>query len=126
MTMPARTPKGVYDLFVSAFNAGNLDAVMAMYESGASFVPEPGKLVTGAGAIRETMSGFLALKPTMSIEEPRVIPSGDLALISARWTLAGTGPDGNPVNLSGQSADVLRRQPDGTWLLVIDNPYGVA
>ena len=36
----------------------------------------------------------------------------------------GTGADGSEVNLTGQTSDVVRRQPDGTWLLVIDNPFG--
>jgi ketosteroid isomerase-like protein len=40
------------------------------------------------------------------------------------WTFAGTGPDGTPVKLAGHSADVLRRQIDGSWRFVIDNPWG--
>jgi ketosteroid isomerase-like protein len=39
-------------------------------------------------------------------------------------TLDGTGPDGQPLRLSGTSADVLRRRPDGTWALRIDEPWG--
>jgi ketosteroid isomerase-like protein len=39
--------------------------------------------------------------------------------------LDGTGPDGKPVKIEGQSAEVARRQPDGTWLFVIDNPHGL-
>ena len=30
------------------------------------------------------------------------------------------------VELSGITAEVARRQPDGRWLYVIDNPYAVA
>ena len=38
--------------------------------------------------------------------------------------VAGTGPDGQRVSLTGQSADVLRLQSDGSWRFVIDNPWG--
>lgn len=41
------------------------------------------------------------------------------------WSFDGTGPDGEPVRLTANNADVLRRQADGTWRFVIDNPWGV-
>jgi ketosteroid isomerase-like protein len=40
------------------------------------------------------------------------------------WSFTGTGPDGEPVKLTGRNADVLRRQSDGGWRFVIDNPWG--
>jgi ketosteroid isomerase-like protein len=40
------------------------------------------------------------------------------------WSFDGTGPDGEPVRLAARNADVLRRQTDGTWRFVIDNPWG--
>jgi len=40
------------------------------------------------------------------------------------WTLDGTTPDGMPLQLSGTSADVLRRRSDGSWGLLIDDPWG--
>ena len=40
------------------------------------------------------------------------------------WTFDGAGPDGEPVRLAAKNADVLRRQEDGTWRFVIDNPWG--
>jgi ketosteroid isomerase-like protein len=38
----------------------------------------------------------------------------------------GTDVNGNAIALAGQTSDVVRRQTDGTWLLIIDNPYGAA
>jgi ketosteroid isomerase-like protein len=40
------------------------------------------------------------------------------------WSFSGTGPDGEPVRLAASNADVLRRQADGSWRFVIDNPWG--
>jgi ketosteroid isomerase-like protein len=34
--------------------------------------------------------------------------------------------DGAPVRMEHTSADVLRRQADGRWLFVIDNPWGTS
>jgi ketosteroid isomerase-like protein len=53
-----------------------------------------------------------------------VIESGDLAVAYGDWSLkGGTDPDGNAVNLEGRVTDVLRKQSDGSWLDVIDDPY---
>ena len=46
-------------------------------------------------------------------------------MTTSKWVLEGTGPDGKPIKMEGQSAEVARRQPDGTWLFVIDNPFGL-
>jgi ketosteroid isomerase-like protein len=48
------------------------------------------------------------------------------SLVTGVWSFDGTGPDGDPVRLEASDADVLRRQTDGTWRFVIDNPWGTA
>ena len=64
------------------------------------------------------MKGKLDLKVT------RVLEASDLALVTTVWSFTGTGPGGEPVKLASKSADVLRRQADGSWRFVIDNPWG--
>jgi ketosteroid isomerase-like protein len=54
----------------------------------------------------------------------RVFQTSNLALVISDWSFSGTGPDGNPVNLASTATDVLRQQPDGTWRVIIDNPWG--
>jgi uncharacterized protein (TIGR02246 family) len=121
--MAARKPEECDYLLTEALNAGDLEAAVALYEPNASFVQEPGKVVTGRAAIREVMQGFLAVKPKLTIEATAV-QSGDVALLRSKWSLNGTGPDGKPVTMSGNGIEVVRRQADGTWLFVIDNPNG--
>jgi uncharacterized protein (TIGR02246 family) len=122
--MPARTPEEVHELFAEYFSAGDLDGIVSLYEPDATFVPQPGQTVTGTSAIREALKGFLALKGELVMQPARVIQADDTALLFSKWTLSGTGPDGNAVELAGHTSDVVRRQADGTWLMVIDNPYG--
>ena len=123
--MPARTPHEVYPLFTQAFAARDSDALVALYEPGATFTPQPGQVVTGHAAIREAIGGFLALNGDLKMQPATVIETGDLALLISKWTLSGTDPGGAAVDLAGQTADVVRRQADGSWLFVIDNPLGV-
>jgi ketosteroid isomerase-like protein len=57
---------------------------------------------------------------------PTVFVAGDIALVISRWTLELSGADGEVSRQSGTATDVMRRQSDGTWRYVIDNPQGVA
>ena len=123
--MPARKPEECDTLLVEAINRGDLETAVALYEPNASFVQDSGQVVTGLSAIREVMQSFVALKPKFTIEV-KAVQSGDgnLALLRGKWSATGTGPDGKPVTISGNSTEVVRRQPDGTWRFIIDNPRG--
>ena len=121
--MSVQRPEDVHRAFTEAFNAGDLDALMSFYEPSASIVPAPGKIATGTEAIREALTGFLAVHGRMTIVTQRVVPTGDVALLHGTWVLVGTGADGKPVELAGRNTEMVRRQPDGSWLFVIDNPY---
>ena len=123
--MPARKPEELDTLFADAINVGNTEAVIKLYEPGASLMPELVQVVSGTKAIREAPGGFLAMKPRIKLDAAKLAETGDIGLTTAKWVLEGTGPDGKPMKAEGQSAEVARRQPDGTWLFVIDNPHGL-
>ena len=38
------------------------------------------------------------------------------------WTSRATLPDGTAKTFEGLATDIVRRQPDGRWLLVLDKP----
>jgi uncharacterized protein (TIGR02246 family) len=117
-------PEDMHSRFAAAFNSGNVDAIMALYEADSTLVPQPGQEVTGRDAIRQALLQFLAVKGTMRITTTFIVRGPGIALTRGRWTLNGTGPDGNPIEMTGQGVEVLRQQPSGEWLLVIDHPFG--
>ena len=124
--MSARTPEDVHHLFTQFFLAGDLDGMVGLYEPDAVavMVPQPGPIVRGHAAIREGLKDLLALMRQFELQIQKSLQSGDIAILYARWTLAGTDPDGNDVRVTGLTSDVVRRQADGSWLLIIDNPVG--
>jgi ketosteroid isomerase-like protein len=119
----ARTPEEVHRLWTEYFIAGDLDGLVSLYEPEATFAAQPGASVTGLLAIREVLSRFVAVRRTFEIEIGRALQSGDLALMVSSWKLRGE-QRGSPYETNGRTADVMRRQPDGSWRFVIDSPYG--
>ena len=124
--MTAATPQQVLESIVTGINSGDLDSLMPLYEGAAAFADQPGSLAHGAHGIRGALTGFISMNGTLDLEVTRVLEVDDLALVVGEWSFDGTGPDGEPVRLEARNADVLRRQTDGTWRFVIDNPWGTA
>ena len=122
--MPATTPEQIHRLFEDMFNAGDIDGLMELYESAAALIAQPGSVGHGSEQVRAALQGFLALKGRITLDTKLVFTVGDLAYLSNTWSLNGTGPDGNSVVLGATTAEVARRQADGTWRYVIDNAWG--
>ena len=118
------TPEQVLESIVDGINTGNIDALMSLYEPEAAFATQPGSLSHGLPGVRGALAGFIAMKGKLDLNVTRVLEANGLALVTTVWSFAGTGPDGEPVKLGARSADVLRRQADGTWRFAIDNPWG--
>ncbi|HXG04463.1 MAG TPA: DUF4440 domain-containing protein [Candidatus Binatia bacterium] len=122
--MAVKRPQDMARAWQEALNRGDLEELVALYEPNATLIPQPGRTVTGPG-IREALGPFLATKPRISLRSTNIIECDGIALIYGAWTMQGTGPDGQPVEMQGQSTEVLRRQADGTWRYLIDDPYSV-
>ena len=106
---PARDPQDLERLLVSRERAGDVDGMVALYEPGAALDCGEGRLTLGREAIRAFYARLVATGRKFDFGDQRpAILSGDLALTSTRT------PDG------GVTAEVARRQGDGTWLWVID------
>jgi uncharacterized protein (TIGR02246 family) len=121
--MGAQDPQQMHEIFGKFFNSKDADGIMSLYEDDAVIVAAPGQPAAGKAAIREALAGFLAMNATIEfIAEAEPVISGDLALTHAKWRLT---PEGGEA-MEGATAEVLRRQSDGTWLYVVDNPWGTS
>ena len=125
--MPVQDPRQLHQAWEKAYHDGDVDALVEFYEPDGTVFPQPGSPVTGHAAIREALVPFVALRGQMQLRTSAVIENRDLALVYGDWSLTGgTDLDGNPVNMEGRSTEIMRRQSDGSWRDVIDDPYSQA
>jgi uncharacterized protein (TIGR02246 family) len=124
--MAAGSPEEIHALIAAAFNAGDLDAFIELHEQeAATKVPPDGRRVSGRDAIRAALEPIFALRPRARIEVVGKLQADDLALTHARVNVVGTRGD-ERLEVSGRGTIVSRRQPDGSWRIVLDNPMSPA
>jgi uncharacterized protein (TIGR02246 family) len=112
----AATPEDLTRLFVERSNEGDAAGVAELYEEQAVMAYPPGKMTVGRDAIRALWEKVLANAPHFEQETPLpTLISGDIALTSTP-----------PRDGAGARAQVIRRQSDGTWLRLLDQPEFVS
>ncbi len=108
----AQKPEDLTRLFVQRASAGDAAGLAELYEEQAVMAYPPGEQTVGREAIRRFWEKAFANPPEFKPESPLpTLISGDIALTS---TVARDG--------TGARAQVIRRQPDGSWLRVLDQP----
>ena len=122
----ATTPEEIHGIFTELLEAGDLDGLLTLYDPDAVLVAGPDHLATGHAQIREGLAPFVAMQAKIAFGTQTVIYAGDVALVHAHWSGTGTTPEGQ-IESGGVTSEVTRRQPDGTWKYLIDDPgFGVA
>ena len=108
----ARKPEDITRLFVERANAKDAEGLAALYEEDAVMAYPPGSQTVGRKAIQVFWEQALPKMPRFEPEQPLpTLISGDLALTSTP-----------PKDGAGARAQVVRRQADGSWLRVLDQP----
>ncbi len=124
--MVAADPHALHTRFLDAMNAGDVEAVVSLYEPAGVIATEPTTRLAGHAAIRPMVSGFLAQRPVITLSHSDTVQAGDVALVHSRLTVTTTDEHGDSKELTVEPMLLVRRQADGGWLVVIDWPFPVA
>lgn len=125
MTQDQQGVLAAIETMTVGFQAGDISTVMQSYEAAATVVFEPEAPVSDAAQLEQMFAGMAALGPEFTYPAGHeVIVSGDIAVHIAPWKMTAQSPDGQAIEQSGLSVAVLRKQSDGGWKMVIDNPHG--
>ncbi|MCC6209008.1 MAG: nuclear transport factor 2 family protein [Gammaproteobacteria bacterium] len=111
MHLPAIEPEDLARFFLERANAGDVEGIVALYEKNAALALDSGRMVSGVDEIRQFYTTLLSARPQFTPGiQAAAIRNGDIALTSSRLR------DGNI------TAEIARRQPDGSWLWAVDQP----
>ena len=122
--MSSDKPEEWPHLFEQYLNAGDLDAVVDLYEPAASFVARSGETVVGRDGIRKALVGMIGAKTRLHSRVVKEVTVGDIALLYTDFQGTTVDGSGKPVAIHHQAIEVLRRQPDGAWKLIVGDPNG--
>jgi ketosteroid isomerase-like protein len=118
--MIANSPEHAVELLDRAFAQGDLDAVLSFYEDVAVVITEPGKAARGTEELRSFFAWAMQSGSRAEQLRTQVIEADGVALFLSRWTLHNKDVTARTFI----ATTVFRKQPDGGWKALIDNPFG--
>jgi ketosteroid isomerase-like protein len=119
MNLPKR-PQDAHETLAAAFNTGNVNIVLNMYDVTGIIVPEPGKPVSGKAEFKQAIEAILSIKGKMEIKTVYCLQTGDIAVGRSEWKIT----DGNDIKVSAKGIEVMKQQADGTWKIIVDHAFG--
>ena len=123
----ATTPEDTLKTWKQASGARDLDTLVNQYETDAILVGPDGSQLVGRDAIREAFQALLASNPEYSrFDLLKTFNTGEVALFCDTWAFTAQGEGGDTMSAESKGTTVLKKQPDGTWLIAVDNPQGTA
>lgn len=124
--MLPQKPEDWSRLFAQHLNAGDLDAIMALYEPETRFVARSGETLVGRDRIRKVLAGMIHAKTRQQSRVVRAVAVGDVAQLYTDFEGTTVDGSGKTVAIGHNAIEVLRRQRDGAWLLIVGDPNGRA
>lgn len=119
MNRPTRAQDAHKNL-ADAYNTGDLETVLDMYDVNGIFVGAPDSPVSGREKFEAAVKGILAIKGKMEIKTVYCLESEGVAVGRSEWSIR----DGAEVKVAAKGIELLKRQSDGTWKVVIDHAFG--
>ncbi len=124
MTTAQKNVVKTIEKMTEAFQNKDIPAVMASYEPNAVVVFEPETPISDARVLQEMFTKMSMVNPIFTYSGHEVFITGNIATHIAPWQMTAKAPDGTEIKQSGLSVAILRKQKDGQWLMILDNPHG--
>ncbi len=119
MNRPTRA-QDAHQSLASAYNTGDLNTVLNMYDISGIIVAEPDNPVSGKEKFEAAVKAILAIKGKMEIKTVYCLEAGDVAVGRSEWNIT----EGSVTKVAARGIELLKRQPDGTWKVLIDHAFG--
>jgi uncharacterized protein (TIGR02246 family) len=121
--MSARKPEEWPSVFDQKLNAGDLEGMIALYEVGAAFVRDSSELVVDRDNVRHELADLVRKRPQFESKVEQCVMVDDIALLYTNFSVTMPGSE-KPVETMFRAVEILRRQQDGSWKLIVGDPNG--
>jgi ketosteroid isomerase-like protein len=119
MNLP-KTAEDAHAALAAAYNTGDLDTVLNMYDVNGYFVATDGLPVSGKEKFSEIIKNILSIPGTMEIKTVYCLKAGDVAVGRSEWNITDNGE----IRVAAKGIELMKQQPDGTWKVVVDHAIG--
>jgi ketosteroid isomerase-like protein len=110
----------VHKNLAAAYNTGDLRTVLNMYDTSGVIVAEPNNPISDREKFEAAVKAILSIKGKMEIKTVYCLEAEDVAVGRSEWSIR----DGNETKVAAKGIELLKRQSDGTWKIVIDHAFG--
>lgn len=124
MTNEQKNVLGVIDKMTTSFNNKDIEGVMSTYESNAIIMFEPETPTSDEATCKKMFQGFFQMNAKFTFYGHEIYITDNIATHITPWKMTATAPDGSVINQKGLSVALLRKQTNGEWLMIVDDPYG--
>lgn len=118
-TVPAEAVK----YFRNCILNGDLQGVLSCFGEDAIYIERDGKEISGLQNIKKSMVHLCTWKPEIIGSKHKVTTVGNLAIWIDKYSLKAIMPDGNPIEMSGATSCIMKKNDKGIWLWLVDNPF---
>jgi len=110
--------------FQNCVRNGDVESALDCFDDEAIYVTGIGTFVKGKENIRKALEQVCGLKPDLQAQRSTGFTVDNITAWVDEWTMKATLPDATKLAMKGTSSDILKKQPNGNWAYLVDNPYG--
>ncbi|WP_426480153.1 YybH family protein [Chryseobacterium sp. R2ACT005] len=121
-----KTEAGAVAYFRDCIKNGDVAGALSCFHSEAVYIDREGKELRGLDQIELAMNEICRLQLDIQGEVPHVTVVNDLAMWLDQWEMTGIAPNGHSIHMTGHTSCIMKRNENGEWLWLVDNPFGAA
>lgn len=121
-----KTETGAVAYFRYCIRSGDVKGALGCFHPEAVYIDRDGREWRGLEQIERAMNEICRLQLDIQGETPHITVVNDLAMWQDQWEMTGTAPDGHSIHMTGNTSCIMKRNEEGEWLWLVDNPFGSA
>lgn len=118
-----RDPEDAVKYFRNCIFRGDLKGAVSCFDSEAVYIERDGQEIKGLDNIEKALESICAWKPEIKGVKHRVTIAGDLAVWIDKYVVKAKMPNGEAMEMQGITACLMKRNDEGMWLWMVDNPF---